>query len=58
MSLDWFTDEELAYMQTAVRRMAPLVHRPEATLQQGILDKLRQEEINRFRRTLQNQNLR
>lgn len=53
-----FTDEELAYIQLAVRRMMPLVHRPEATLQQRILDKLRAEELARFRLTLQNKNLR
>lgn len=55
--MDDFTDEELEYIQVAVRRMAPLVHRCEATLQQGILDKLRSIELDRFRRKLQDKNL-
>lgn len=47
--MDNFTDEELAYIQLAVRRMAPLAHRPEAALFNSCLDKLREEELRRKR---------
>lgn len=52
-----FTDQELAYIKLAVSRMAPLVHRPEATVCNRILEKLRAEEVARFRLQIQDQHL-